>query len=120
MIVYLMSEIKEAALWLRDAVMSLLKWMFRWILRLGLLSLFLFGFGGGWHFLSNTFKGEDAKQAAESVQAENTKLPTEQLERNTTQYTRESQKPPIQTQVKSTWSVLNGIVRDVERFIRRR
>ena len=120
MIAYLANEIKGAALWLRETILSIFRWMFRWVLRLCLLGLLLFGFGGGCHFLSNAFRSEDQKQVVDSAPANDVKPKTEQPSSAPPQYTRESPKPSMQTQVKSTWSVLNRIVRDVERFFRRR
>lgn len=120
MITYFISEIKDAALWLRGTIVSVFKWMFRWLLRLLLLGTLLFGFGGGCHFLSNAFRSEESKEVVGAPKATDANPQISEPERTATPYTRESQKPPMHTQVKSTWSVLSGIVRDVERFFRRR
>lgn len=120
MIYYFRNEIKDAVLWLRGTIVSVFKWMFRWVLRLFLLGILLFGFGGGCHFLSNTFKSGESKEVIHSPKVENTNSKPGEPEGITPLYTRKSQKPPMHTQVKSTWSVLSGIVRDVERFVRRR
>ncbi len=120
MITYVVKEIKSAGVWTGELLRNLMRWLFRWLLRLGFIGLLVFGVGGGCRLIAGIFKNDQIETSVEEpAQLQEKKLP-ESFERSPVTYPYERPKPTMQTQVKSTWSVLNGIVRDVQRFLRRR
>jgi len=114
-------EIKKAFEWTAGLVWTLAKWLFRILLRLAFLSVFLFMVGGGCFLLKS--HRESPRPTASPVLVQNAEpwppFTEEPLDRARSENL-QSQIRTGQSQVRSWDYTLRSIKRDIERFFRKR
>lgn len=125
MFAFLKEEVKEAALWFKSLVVSFLKWIFRWVLRVGMLAAVLMLAGKGClRFLDkaeplpNVSRPNLAQRAQDFVTSQ---VPTlDSSNRIPNGYSNPVPDRSNVVEVRSIWSTVNGIAGDLTRLFRKR
>lgn len=122
---FLLSEIRKAAIWTKDSVISMALWLFRLSLRFGMLGALLFLIGSGCYGIYSVYYPRAQSQddslvigvSHSSSHAELTQISSPATNDEAIQSPMETSRQ-VRREVKSGWDMLNSVARDFQRFRR--
>ena len=130
MIPFVLNEIKTAVIWVKEVMIRLAAWMFRWILRWTILAALLFLFAKGCYgafssMLSRLGPDKNVQSAFPGqTSSGQTLLSQPPVSHGSGNYSVESspsrRSNSVSTEVRSSWSTLNYVGQDLMRWFRRR
>ena len=125
MILFLKEELKSAVFWMKGLVIGLVKWIFRWLLRFGMIGALLLAAGKGcFRFLDSPGTQPNTGAVyplpnAQGPPASQSSFPNEsgELPRG---FSNPVPERSDTANVRSAWSTLNYMAGDLTRWMRKR
>ncbi|HOW59122.1 MAG TPA: hypothetical protein PLO78_05285 [Candidatus Omnitrophota bacterium] len=130
MMTFVLNEIKTAVVWVKEVIIRLGAWIFRWILRWTILAALLFllakGCCGAFASVFSRLRPDKNVQAVSPVQNSSGQTSSPQApisygpENCSAENSPAHRSNSVSTEVRSSWSTLKYVGRDLMRWFRKR